>query len=350
MNRKLVKFSKKKNFIKADTKTKITDIFSILVKKNNNTAFIFNSKNILKGVLTLGDFRQAAKSNIDLNSDVGKIINRNLKFCKVGDSKEKIENIFMLNPLLLDLPVLDKNKKVKFIYSRKLVDNNKNNLKNCSAVIMAGGHGKRLRPFTYMIPKPLIPFNNKTLIQEIIDKFISYKIKNIFIISNYKKNILKSFLKIRYKSLNFFEEPSFLGTFGGVKYLEKKLTDSFILANCDTLQNFNYLESMNFHKKMKNDITVISSYKSEKSKYGICKFDKKNKLIELKEKPLTYSHINTGMYIIQKNVLKKIKKNQKTDITEFIKKNIKILKCGVFQIHDKQFRDFGTIKDYLNLE
>ncbi len=220
-------FKKKKNYSKVIVSETISEVFNNLVSKKNNTSFILDNQNKLKGVITIGDLRKAMFSNLDFNCKANKLMNTKFKFCKVGDRKKKIDEIFKLNPLLTDLPVLDVNKKVKYIFSRTVIDNQKNNLKLNSLVIMAGGYGKRLRPFTYMLPKPLLPLNNKTIIQEIIDRFIRYKIKNIFLISNYKKNMLKSFLKIKYKSLNFFEEPEFLGTFGGVKFLENKLTNEF---------------------------------------------------------------------------------------------------------------------------
>jgi dTDP-glucose pyrophosphorylase len=348
MKNELLKF-KKKNFSIFKFSEKISDIFNQIVKNKSNTAFIVNNRKQLKGVLTFGDFRKAMITNVDFNSGVKFLMNTNFKFCTTNDKNDIIENIFKLNPLLLDLPILDKNKKIKYVFSRTAIDNQKNNLKNYSLVIMAGGYGKRMRPFTYLIPKPLLPVNNKTIIQEIIDRFIKFKIKNVYVISNYKKNILRSFLKIRYNIINFFEEPKFLGTFGGVKFLENKLSNNFILSNCDTLIDFNYLEAINYHNKNQNDITIITAYKSEKSKYGVCNFDKKNNLISLLEKPYSYSYINTGMYIINKKVLKKLKKNQKVDITDFISKNLNNFKFSVFQIHDKQFKDFGTLKDYFSI-
>lgn len=344
-----IKFKKKKVFFTYSISEKISEVFNHLVKNKSNTAFIVNDRKQLKGVLTFGDFRKAMISSVDFNSSVKNLMNVNFKFCSVNDKSNIFEDSFNMNPLLLDLPILDNNKKIRYIFSRTVVDNQKNNLKNYSLVIMAGGYGKRMRPFTYLVPKPLLPINNKTIIQEIIDRFLKFKIKNVYVISNYKKNILKSFLKIRYRSINFFEEPKFLGTFGGVKFLEKKLSNNFVLSNCDTLVDFNYLEAIGYHEKNQNDITVIAAYKSEKSKYGICKFDKKNRLISLVEKPYSFSYINTGMYIIDKKILKKLKKNSKTDITDFISKNINNFKCGVFQIHDKQFKDFGTLKDYFIL-
>ena len=102
-----------------------------------------------------------------------------------------------------------------------------------------------------MIPKPLMPINNKTLIQEIIDRFIKFKVKNTFVITNYKKNILKSLLLLRYKNINVIEEKNYLGTFGGLKFLQGKLSDDFILTNCDTVLDFNYNEALQLHKKKK---------------------------------------------------------------------------------------------------
>ena len=324
--------------------------FDLLVEKKKDTLFVINKKKKLLGVVTLGDFRKALLLNKNFNLVIKKLMNKNFKYLNENFTKEEAFKILNKNSMIVDIPILNKNKKIISILSRSKIDLKNRNLNKVSLVVMAGGIGKRLRPFTHMIPKPLMPINNKTLIQEIIDRFIKFKVKNTFVITNYKKNILKSLLLLRYKNINVIEEKNYLGTFGGLKFLQGKLSDDFILTNCDTVLDFNYNEALQLHKKKKFDITLISALKKSKIPYGVCEIDRNSNLKGILEKPLVSNLINCGMYILNKNIFKNLKKNKKIDATDFINQNLNNLKIGTFQIHEKQFKDYGQIKDYFNVD
>ena len=143
-------------------------------------------------------------------------------------------------------------------------------LSNVSVVIMAGGKGSRLKPFTEFLPKPLIPVGNKPIIEHIIEKFNSFGVKNFFISTKYKSRILKSHLKDLKSNYNFFlSEDKPLGTVGGLYKYKKKFQFNIFLTNCDIIVNVNLNEVFEFHKKTKNDLTLVVSTKSYEVPYGL---------------------------------------------------------------------------------
>ena len=120
---------------------------------------------------------------------------------------------------------------------------------------MAGGKGKRLKPATNILPKPLIPIGDKTLIELIIKKFIDQGFKNFSISVNYKKELIKSYFKdikknIDYK-ISFIEESNPLGTAGSLFFLKKDKSKSYIVTNCDNMLNLNFENLINFHNEKK---------------------------------------------------------------------------------------------------
>ena len=221
---------------------------------------------------------------------------------------------------------------------------------NTEVIIMAGGEGTRLRPLTNILPKPLIPLNNKTVIESIIEHFTNFNINKFIISINYKSDLIKSFFKElqpNYK-FKFIQEKKPLGTAGSLGYIDPTQKKDYIITNCDTLIDFDCADFFDFHKKNKNDITILVSSKQFKVPYGVCKINRKGNLINISEKPSEHYLVNTGIYIINNNVLKFIKKEKYLDFDELImiaKKNKK--KISIFPVSENSWFDTGQWDEYL---
>ena len=118
---------------------------------------------------------------------------------------------------------------------------------------MAGGFGKRLFPFTNVLPKALIPIKNKTVIEVIIDKFLNYGINNFILSVNFKSQIIRAFFKEKKPNFNisFIEEKKPLGTIGSLSLLKKNKYKNIFLVNCDTIANVDYSKIAHYHLKNK---------------------------------------------------------------------------------------------------
>ena len=148
---------------------------------------------------------------------------------------------------------------------------------------MAGGKGSRLKPFSVILPKPLIPYKGQTVIESIIQNFEIYKFDNIFISINFKKEIIKSYIKevLPNKKINFIEEKKFLGTCGSLSFFKNKKIKSCLTINCDTLLNIEYDDLINYHEKFKYDLTLVGAIKKTVIPYGILELD--HKKLDLKK-------------------------------------------------------------------
>ena len=173
---------------------------------------------------------------------------------------------------------------------------------------MAGGMGKRLKPYTDILPKPLIPIKNKPMIINILDKFKNNDFDNFLISIRKKDKILQSFLnqfKNKYE-LNYFLETNQLGSAGCLKKIKKQRKPFFVI-NCDTLVNINPKRILNSHLESKAFLTIVVCLKSYQLPYGECEVNNKGFLNELNEKPSKKFLVNVGMYVLNlkfKNLLK----------------------------------------------
>ncbi len=313
---------------------------------------VADKSNKLLGTLTDGDIRRAILKGKKLSDTISLIYNSKSNYLVKGKFSLKQAKKILLTKNHILLPVVKENLKIiDYLNWEKVFGENKK-LKisnNIPLVIMAGGEGKRLRPFTEILPKALIPLGNKTIIERIIDNFCEFGFKNFYISTLYKSQILKSYfndIKKNYK-LIFLNEKKPQGTVGGLAAHKKKFDETIFLSNCDILISADYTQMLKFHQNYKNDITIIVSTKSYKIPYGVCELDRKGKFTRIFEKPTKFHLINTGLYILNVKVLNLIPKNKFFHMTDLIKvlKNKK-KKIGIYPIDESNWIDVGQWPEY----
>ena len=264
----------------------IRQAIKILNKHGAKTIIVVNDNGRLVGTLSDGDIRKSIIKGFNLKSSINNIYNKKPIFIHENKiNKKKIRKIFLKEKITL-IPVVNKQKKItKIFYLEDVLDlyNSNDEIEKYSqklgVVIMAGGEGIRMQPYTKIFPKPLLPMGDDTVIDLIVSKFLNYKINNFYITTNYKHQIINDhFKKYRNKiNCNLIKENKKLGTAGSLSYLKDSKEDLFFVSNCDTVVSENYNNVLNFHTKNKNDITIVSSKKSIKFPYGVCLLnDKKN--------------------------------------------------------------------------
>ena len=331
------------------------NLYDALINLNKNKLkclIVKNKSNKLLGTLTDGDVRRALISGISLKEKINKIYNKKPYYLYHGNfSQEDINKTFNKEKIDL-LPIVDKKLKIIDIIDINASKNYFSNSKlksNLSVVIVAGGKGTRLKPFTNVLPKPLIPINNSTLIELIIEKFQKSGLKKINIIVNYKRGIIKSFINNIEKNLeiNFIDEKKPLGTIGGLSLLNFLDKTPILVTNCDVLIDIDYNKFIKSHIKHSNDVTMVTSKKEFTIPYGVCDIKSNNQLKSINEKPIYDFNINTGVYLINSEVVKLIPKNKFLDLNEFIEKLInKNFKVGTFEVNDKDWIDVGQWHEY----
>lgn len=307
-------------------------------------------------IITIGDIQRAIIKNINLNSPIKDIIVvSKKKFASVNDSEKEIKNM-MLSMRAQFMPVIDDNGNLVNVYSwndffpteevkqKKRID--------LPVVIMAGGKGTRLKPLTNVIPKPLIPIGEKTIIEEIMGQFEEIGCSKFYISVNYKVDMLKFYLdklNLSY-DISYFEENRPLGTIGSVSLLKDKISTSFFVSNCDILIDQDYRDVYDYHKENHNDLTIVTAVKSIRIPYGVIESGNDGLLMNLSEKPENPYMINTGVYILEPNLIGEIPENQFFHITDLMQK-IKERggRIGCFPVSEKSWKDLGEWSEYLKM-
>ena len=318
---------------------------------NIKCLIVIDKKDNFIGTLSDGDIRNAILKNKKLGIKIDKIVNKNpCVFQENNYQLDKIKKI-IINGDFPYIPIINKNNKLIDIIDSK--SNGKVLVQkkiDLPVVIMAGGKGTRLQPSTYILPKPLIPIKGKAIIEHIINEFKNYGIHNFYVSINYKSIMIKAFFSELNSDckIKYIIEKKPLGTAGSLKSLEKKRRENFIVINCDTIIKTDFNEFIKFHKKNKNDISIISSMNKLEIPYGVCEIDQNQKLKKIDEKPTIDFLANTGCYLINKKIIKLIPKNKYFDFTDLISLAIKKkYKVGVYPINKNEWIDAGTL-GYIN--
>jgi len=323
-------------------------IIDAMKKINDNTrGIVYVCENdILCGSITDGDIRRYILNKGSINDAVTSIMNRTPLFCSVVD-KDLVQER-MLQQHIRSIPVIDDKKRIiDIIFLNEEADDDKKQL-NIPVVIMAGGKGTRLYPYTQILPKPLIPIGEKTITEHIMSRFEEYGCHHFDMIVNYKKNFIKSYFLDNENSLDvdFVDETEFLGTGGGLKLLEGRYQDTFFMTNCDILIEEDYAKIMEEHKANGNIITMVCAEKNMVIPYGTVEVSDDGQAVALKEKPSMSFITNTGFYVIEPEFLNMIPENTFIHITDVIQKCIDTSKrVGVYKISEDKWLDMGQMEE-----
>jgi len=217
------------------------------------------------------------------------------------------------------------------------------------AVILAGGEGRRLRPFTYVIPKPLMPIGELPIIEIILKQLKNNGFNDIIISTGYKENLIRMFLngadKKHNLNIKYSHEDKPLGTVGSLSLIKDELNEDFILMNGDTLCTVNYNELMKYHKKSGNIATITLHKKEIKINFGVVKLDNVS-IIDYIEKPTHTYFVSIGVYVFKPDVLKYIP-DGKLDFPDLIKILIRNNEKVGGYIFDDYWQDIGRQEDYM---
>ena len=305
------------------------------------------------GVLSIGDIQRAIINKYELENSIGSILRKEITVCYENDSTETIKQK-MIEFRTECMPILNENNNlINVLFWDDMFGSQfkrKNVSLNLPVIIMAGGKGTRLQPLTNIFPKPLLPINEKTIIEDIMDRFVAVGCKEFYLSVNYKAETIKNYFDVLQNpsySINYFEEDKPLGTAGSMFLIKDKIHSTFFVSNCDILIDQDLEEIYNYHKLNRNNITIVSAIKRYKIPYGTLQTKENGILSQLDEKPELVFQINTGMYILEPEVLKFIPENEFFHITHLIDLvKSQEGKVGVFPIAENSWQDIGNWEDY----
>lgn len=309
-------------------------------------------------LLSIGDVQRAILAGKDLSSSTisETVEHKELFVCRECDSLEHIKKE-MVAIRCEFMPILDEYDNLKKVYFWEdfFAGNYEEkeqgvSLVDIPVVIMAGGEGRRLRPITNILPKPLIPFGEKAIVQVIMERFRRYGATQFTMSVNYKAEMIQFYfdsLKEKDYVVDYIMENKPLGTAGSLYLIKNKMKDTFFVSNCDILIRHNYAEMLDYHREQKNLITAVAALKIYEIPYGTFEVEKNGMFKSIQEKPELSYMINTGMYVLEPEVLDYIQDGEHLHITDLmgkIKDDGK--KVGVYPINSSSWVDIGTWKEY----
>ena len=318
------------------------------------TLFILSGE-IFEGIVTIGDIQRAIISNVGLNEPVSRILDKNKVYGYVTESDSRIKE--KMRSLRAEvMPILDESGELVDVWLWEDVFNSSepdNRPKiDLPVVIMAGGKGTRLKPITNVIPKPLVPIGDKTILETILDQFEAIGCKKFYMSVNYKADIMKYYLgQLDHQyDIEFFQEDKPLGTIGSVSLLKGKITTPFFVSNCDSINEQDYRDVYDYHIQNHNDLTIVTMVKTFKIPYGVIETGEDGLMLSLSEKPeLTYQ-VNTGVYILNPSCIDEIPEGEFFHITHLMEK-IKNRggRVGCFPVSEHAWKDMGEWPEYLKM-
>lgn len=332
----------------------VKEVLKELDRTAEKTLLVVDQENRLLGTITDGDIRRYLLKGKSLEDDIKGIYCEKPTFVRDGKfTLESVKKIFIKKKINL-LPVLDeKNRVVDYIVwdkvfseEAKLAQTGKIDV---PVVVMAGGKGTRLEPFTNILPKPLIPINDKPVIELIIEKFRGQGAKEYYLILNFKGEMIKAYFSSieRDYKVTYVWESDFLGTAGGLKLIEDMNSDIFIVSNCDVIVKADFEEVISLHKKNNAAMTILSSIQHYKLPYGVIKFRNNGVVTDVVEKPEYTTTINTGVYVLNKYVTQFIPERKHFDMPDLIRTLIEHnQKVVTYPVNQNDYIDTGQWEGY----
>lgn len=332
-------------------------LLSVLHKMDasEHRLLIVMKNGLYHGLVSIGDVQRAIIKGVPLDSPIEPILRKNTTAASIHDDLEAVKSVVREQTVEF-MPVIDDAGRVADVIFWK--DNFEDEISesrpkiDLPVVIMAGGKGTRLKPITNVIPKPLIPVGDKTILEVIMDQFEGIGCHKFYMSVNYKADMMKYYMSQldHQYDIEFFQEGKPLGTIGSVSLLKGKITTPFFVSNCDSINEQDYRDVYDYHISNHNDLTIVTMLKTFKIPYGVIETGEDGLMTALSEKPeLTYQ-VNTGVYILNPSCIDEIPEGEFFHITHLMEK-IKARggRVGCFPVSEHSWKDMGEWPEYLKM-
>ncbi|MGB4448638.1 MAG: nucleotidyltransferase family protein [Cloacibacterium sp.] len=324
--------------------TSIRQALEILDKLASDAIlFLVDDENKLLGSLTDGDLRRGFIKGLAFEDHLSKFIQPNPKFIQQGKYNLK-EIIALRDKFFTIFPVVDAEMKIINVVNFR----HQKSYLPVDALIMAGGRGERLKPLTDNTPKPLLKVGDKPIIEHNIDRLNTFGIDDIWISVRYLGEQLVDYFKDGSEKalrINYVWEENALGTAGALALIDDFIHDHVLMMNSDLLTNIDFEDLFLFFEEQQADLVVACIPYQVNVPYAVMETNGK-KVTGFKEKP-TYTHYsNAGIYLMKKEVINKVPKNETFNATDLMEKLIQEGKKVVAYPLVGYWLDIGKHEDY----
>ena len=300
----------------------------------------------LQAVVTDGDLRKFFLRGGTLQQPVSQAANyhpKSLPVAERGRAKAELERCG-----IDALPILDKRGHITDIVFAHGLDVDNRKQVDIPVVMMAGGLGTRLYPYTKILPKPLIPVGEQPIAELIIDRFRAFGCHSFTLVVNYKKGMIKSYFGDLEKdyTVDFADEAEFMGTGGGLCLLKGQMPGTFFFTNCDVLLDMDFGDLYQYHKSQGNLITMVCAFKHYTVPYGVVELGEDGGIAAMREKPELNFLTNTGVYVVEPQVVEEMVPGEKIGFPDVIERyRAAGKKVGVYPISESSWMDMGQMEE-----
>lgn len=329
-----------------DKKSTLEDAMKVIDRNASGFAVVCDGKKLC-GIVTDGDIRRYLLAGGSLKENICSAANQKPYY--VDDHMRHMAKPIIRNKALTAIPVIDeKHELIDIISDHVSLKGGKKEMLGIPLVVMAGGKGTRLQPYTDILPKPLIPVDGITITEQIMNRFSEYGCNDVYMIVNYMKDFIKAYFREKdiTQTVHFVEEEQFLGTGGGLAYIKGIIRDTFFVSNCDVLIDCDYAKMLAWHRENKNIFTMVCAKKNLVIPYGTIEIGKEQQILSMKEKPEVAYYVNTGIYIVEPEFLCLIPDGKPVHMTQLIELAIKNeKKVGTYVIDENRWMDMGQMEE-----
>ncbi|MDA9660382.1 nucleotidyltransferase family protein [Pseudomonadota bacterium] len=280
---------------------------------------IVNESGELDGTIADGDIRRALLKGASLDSPINEIINRDALLVPAGVNRDTILQMMQVNKVY-QIPIVNDMKQVIGLHlwdELEVVQKREN-----SMVIMAGGRGTRLQPYTEHCPKPMVHVSGKPMLEHIIDRAKIDGFYNFIISIHYLGHMIEEYFGDGKKfdvNITYIKEKDPLGTAGALSLIVDMPEHPIVVSNGDVLTDINYSEILDFHERHKGFATMAVKTHEWQHPYGVVKTDGLE-ITGFQEKPISKSHINAGVYVLDPDALNQLEKDAHCDMPALFKR------------------------------
>ena len=306
--------------------------------------FVVDAANKLIGIVTDGDVRRGLLKNIPLSAPIADIMSR--KFYSWPFEKSREQAVLHLKQIQRrQMPIVDKD---GILVDVLLLDEIEFKRYQNPVIFMAGGLGKRLHPLTQDVPKPMLTVGGKPILESMLTRFASQGFDQFFMCTNYKSEYIEDHFRNGEKwnvSVKFVREEKQLGTAGALGLLKSEIKLPCIVMNGDILTSVDLTKLLEYHEKNPAAATVCVAQYGIEVPYGVVE-TKNKRVVRITEKPTKQFHINSGIYLLDPQVLEYVPHNEYLDMPTLLDRLITAGQIvNSFPIHE-YWTDIGNIRDY----
>lgn len=216
--------------------------------------------------------------------------------------------------------------------------------------ILCGGKGTRLRPLTYIVPKPLLPCGSKPILEIILTRMKEFGFSKFYLMVDYKAEMIRNYFgngKSLGMDIEYIKEKTSRGTAGPLSVLKKRITSPLVVMNGDLLTDLDFNKMMEFHQAENADLTMALKKYQQDIVYGTVEVDSDSRIVKLKEKPTLTFLINSGIYILSANALSLIPDKGVYLMTDLIDQLIANGSKVVGYEFTEAWHDIGRLDNYM---